>query len=97
MAIFLERVSSAPLNADDLSDELDNWFSTTVDSLNETISEIEKAFNEFAPPSLTQAEIIAIAPTAQDGRFWYCTDHVPPVFVGKQNGALVQFTTTPFP
>lgn len=97
MAIFLERVSSAPLNADDLSDELDNWFSTSVDSLNETIDDIQTAFNEFAAPPLTQAEIIAIAPGAQNGRFWYCTDSVPPVFVGKENGVLVKFTTTPFP
>lgn len=97
MAIFLDRVSSAPLNADDLSDELDSWFSTSVDTLNEIIDDVQTAFNEFTAPRLTQAEIVALAADAQDGRFWYCTDSVPPVFVGKENGALVKFTTTPFP
>lgn len=97
MTIFLERVSSAPLNEDDLSDELDSWFSTTVDELNETISQIENAINELAAPPFTQAQIIALAPSAQNGRIWYCTDSAPPVFVGKVNGALVKFTTTPFP
>ncbi len=32
-----------------------------------------------------------------DGTIWYCTDHVPPVFVGKINGSLVKFTTAPYP
>lgn len=32
-----------------------------------------------------------------DGTIWYVTDHVPPCYVGKINGALVQFTTAVFP
>lgn len=31
-----------------------------------------------------------------DGTLWFVIDNVPPVYVGKINGALVRFTTTPF-
>ena len=32
-----------------------------------------------------------------DGTLWYVTDSVPPAYVGKINGALVQFTSAPYP
>ena len=48
-------------------------------------------------PPVTTAFINSIAPFMPDGTIWYCTDHVPPCWVGKNNGALVQFTTAPFP
>lgn len=54
-------------------------------------------------PQQTTANIERLSPlipnvnSMPDGTIWYCTDHVPPVFVGKVNGVLVQFTTTPFP
>lgn len=49
-------------------------------------------------PQLTTAQITAIAPSVPNATLFYCTDSMPnPVYVGKINGALVQFTTTAFP
>jgi hypothetical protein len=49
-------------------------------------------------PQLTQAQILAVAPMMQDSTLFYCTDYTPnPVYVGRINGNLVQFTTTVFP
>ena len=53
--------------------------------------------NGWTVPQATAAFIASIAPMMPDGTIWYCTDHVPPVYVGKISGALVQFTTTAFP
>jgi hypothetical protein len=101
MAVFLDRIDAAPLADDDFSFSFDSWISVTIDTLNEIIIDIQNQFNgvgtPYGPTTLTQAQIIALAPNLNDGVFLYCTDHVPPVYVGKINGALVQFTTTPFP
>ncbi len=32
-----------------------------------------------------------------NGTMWFVTDHIPPVYVGKISGALVQFTTAAYP
>lgn len=53
--------------------------------------------NGWTVPVLTQAQIVAISANMPDGTLWYCSDSVPPTFVGKSAGSLVQFTTTPFP
>jgi len=42
-------------------------------------------------------EETTVATLAQDGAMWFVVDHVPPVFVGKINGSLVQFVTNPYP
>lgn len=83
-------IDAVPVNSDEFSFEFINWLSVTVDILNENL------LNPTLP-QLTTAQIVAIASEAPDGSLWYSTDHVPPVYVGKINGALVQFTTTPFP
>ncbi len=44
MTAFLDRLSAAPLQADELSFPLESWFSNVVDSLNETIQDIENLF-----------------------------------------------------
>lgn len=41
--------------------------------------------------------LTTVAALAPDGTQWYITDHVPPVYVGKISGALVQFTTAAYP
>lgn len=97
MSIFLDRIDAVPVNNDDFSFEINSWMSNLVDTINEDIADIEGSFNFFVIQPFTQAEIIAAATDAPDGSIWYCTDHVPPVFVGKANGALVQFLTAAFP
>lgn len=49
-------------------------------------------------PRVTNAFLTSIAPIMPDGTLWYVTDAAPdPVAVMKINGALRQFTTTPYP
>jgi hypothetical protein len=93
MALFLERIDSAPLADDD--------FSFTFNTLNEVIVDVQDQFNSggdglvVSPKTMSQIALLAV--DAQDGTTWYAIDHVPPVFVGKVNGALVQFLTAPYP
>lgn len=100
--IFLDRVDAAPLSNDKFSFEFNSWTSNTIDVLNEVIIDVQDQLNGNGPfgtaiTQKTQAQIIALAPNVNDGVVWYCTDHVPPCYVGKENGALVQFLTAPFP
>ena len=98
---FLDRVDAAPLQNEDFSVPFNAWVANTVDSLNEIITNIQNALNGFDEgviiPALTTAQITALAVNAPDGTIWYSTDHIPPVYVGKISGSLVQFTTTAFP
>lgn len=41
--------------------------------------------------------ITTVAALAPNGTFWFISDHVPPVYVGKISGALVKFTTAAYP
>jgi hypothetical protein len=101
--LFLDRIDAAPLDNDEFSYPFNAWIANTIDSLNEIIIDIQDQFNgigiPFGPTELTQAEIVALNTAGQlnDGVFIYCTDHIPPCYVGRISGALVQFTTTPFP
>jgi hypothetical protein len=101
MALFLERIDSAPLADDDFSFTFNSWISNLVDTLNEVIVDVQDQFNSggdglvVSPKTMSQIALLAV--DAQDGTMWYAIDHVPPVFVGKVNGALVQFLTAPYP
>ena len=66
--------------------------------------------NGLTIPSVTNAQLTTNVVVAEDGSLtslgalmpdgtiWYISDAVPdPVFVGKINGALRQFTTTAYP
>lgn len=63
-------------------------FQTLLDGLSD---------NGWTVPQVTNAFLTSIAPFMPDGTLWYCTDHIPPVYVGKISGALVQFTTAAYP
>lgn len=66
------------------------------EDLNQTIND-NLSDNGFIIPQISNADLLAISPSMPDGTFWYCTDHVPPVYVGKISGALVKFTTAAYP
>lgn len=96
--LFLDKIDTVPLFAEELSPPFEQWLSVLVDTLNENISSIEGVLgNGFQITSLTTAEITALSVDAPDGTIWYCNDHAPPCFVGKENGVLVQFVTAAFP
>lgn len=51
----------------------------------------------WTTPQLTTAQITQAATFMPNGTLWYATDAIPQCYVGKINGSLVKFTTTPFP
>jgi hypothetical protein len=97
MSTFLDRIDSVSLAGDDFSFEFNSWLSVLIDTLNETIRVVQDRLNQPQLQAFTQAEIVAAAANSPDGSMWYCSDSAPPAFVGKVNGALVQFTTAAFP
>ena len=68
-----------------------------VDALNEDINDIEGYFNLLTAMSYTSTEItdMQTAGDLVDGVLLY--DSVLNVYVGRISGALVKFTTTPYP
>lgn len=97
MSVVLDRIDSAPIASSDFDHQFLQWLWVLVDSLNENIVGIEAAFNLFVATSYTQAEITAMqtAGTLNNGVILYDTTNN--VYVGRQNGALVKFTTTSYP
>lgn len=83
-------IDAAPVNSDEFSFEFINWLSIMIDTINQNYSNPDV-------PNLTTAQITSLSPNSPDGSLWYSVDHIPPVYVGKINGALVQFVTAPFP
>jgi hypothetical protein len=99
MTIFLDRIDSAPIINSDFDTQFLQWIWVLVDSLNETINDIENAFNLLTAQSYTAAEIVAlqtaIPSQLSNGVLLYDTTNN--VYVGKQSGALVKFTTAAYP
>ncbi len=97
MTIFLDRVDSVPVINSGIDTQLMQWMAVLVDSLNEDIADIESAFNLLTSQSYTAVEIAAMAAAGDlvDGVMLY--DSTGNVYVGRISGALVKFTTTPWP
>ncbi len=97
-AIFLNRIDASPIANSTFDPHFFlQWLWILVDSLNETLGDIESAFNIFTLVSYTQAQIIAMntAGNLEDGVILY--DSTANVYVGRQSGSLVKFTTTAYP
>lgn len=100
MTIFLNKLDPAPLQSEQFSFYFEIWLSNTVSQLNEALEQIQVDLNAasgFELPVLTEAEIVALSPGAEDGTMWYCSNSSPPNVVVKINGALRQMTNTAFP
>lgn len=93
--MFLQRIDSAPIANSNFTVEFESWITILVDTLNVLIQDIQDAFNTLNASSYTTVEIAAMAADLPDGVLLYDTDLN--VYVGKESGALVQFTTTPYP
>lgn len=94
MSIFLTRIDAVPLGSDELSTPLKQWLSILVDTLNEIIGATEGSFNLLTVQSYTAVEIAALT-SLSDGILLY--DSTNNVYVGKQAGVLVKFTTAAYP
>ncbi len=96
--IFLNRIDSSPIASNTFDPHFFlQWLWVLVDSLNETLGDIESAFNIFTLVGYTQAQIIAMNTEGdlEDGVILYDTDNE--VYVGREGGALVKFTTSAYP
>lgn len=97
MTIFLDRVDAAPIINSDFDTDFLQWLAVLVDTLNENIQDIQKDFNLLTAQSYTAVQITALetAGDLQNGVLLYDTTNN--VYVGKQSGALVKFTTAVYP
>ena len=82
MAIFLDRLDSAPLADDDFSFTFNSWVSNVVDTLNENLSDTEEQLNGLGDATFitrkTSAEITALIdmnaiPVLDVGSLWFDT------------------------
>lgn len=97
MAIFLDRIDSAPIINSTFDTQFLQWLWVLVDTLNENISDIQAALNLLNASSYTAAEIAQMESDGNLGDGILLYDTTNDVYVGKQNGALVQFTTAAYP
>lgn len=96
--IFLDRIDSSPIaNIESFNYQFIQWLWVLVDALNENISDIQNAFNLLTAIGYTQTQIIDMNTAGQLGNGVLLYDITNNVYVGKQNGSLVKFTTTSYP
>ena len=98
MSIFLDRVDSAPIASNtEFDPQFLQWLWVLVDSLNENFTDIQAALTLFTATNYTQTQITDMNTAGQlgDGIFLYDTTNN--VYVGRENGSLVKFTTSAYP
>ncbi len=97
MAIFLDRVDAAPIVNSNFDAQFLQWLWVLVDTLNENINDIQTALNFLTATNYTAVEIAAMNVAGQLGNGILLYDTTNNVYVGKQSGALVKFTTAAYP
>lgn len=97
MALFLDRIDSAPIVNSDFDAQFLQWLWVLVDTLNEDIGDVQDAFNFLTAPNLTATEIATMNADGRFGNGILLYDTTNNVYVGKRSGALVKFTTTAYP
>lgn len=95
MRTSLDRIDS--IAATEFDVQFLQWVWVLVDSLNENIFDIENAFNLLAASSYTQTQISDMQTAGQlnDGIVLYDTTNN--VYVGRESGVLVKFSTAAYP
>ena len=97
MALFLDRIDSAPIINSNFDTQFLQWLWVLVDSLNENLNDIQNAFNLLTAPNYTAAEIAAMNVAGDLGNGIFLYDTTNNVYVGRENGVLVKFTTAAYP
>ena len=95
MPLFLDKIDAAPIQFNDFPFEFNQWLAVLVDTLNEIIGVLQTALNFLTAQSYTSVEIAAMGADLSNGVIIY--DSTLDLYVGKQAGALVQFTTAAYP
>lgn len=97
MTIFLDRIDSAPVINSSIDAQLLQWIWVLVDTLNENISDIQNSFNILQAMSYTAIEISNLESDGLLSNGVLLYDTTNNVYVGKEGGSLVKFTTTAYP
>lgn len=97
MTLFLDRIDAAPIANSNFDAQFLQWLWVLVDSLNESINDIQDAFNLLTAMSYTAAQIVAMNVAGDLGNGVLLYDTTNNVYVGRENGSLVKFTTTAYP
>ncbi len=97
MTIFLDRIDSVPVLHEDFDYQLLQWFWVLVDTLNETLGDLQGALNLLTAQSYTATEITALESDGLITNGVLLYDSTNNVYVGMQSGSLVQFTTSAYP
>ena len=97
MTFFLEKIDAAPIINSNFDTQFLQWLWVLVDTLNENINDIVNALNILTAQSYTATEItnLETAGSLSDGVLLYDTTNN--VYVGRESGVLVKFTTAPYP
>jgi len=97
MAIFLDRIDSSPIVHSNFDMQFLQWIWVLVDTLNENMSDIQTILNLFVANGYTATEISQMESDGllSDGIIIYDTTNN--VYVGRESGALVKFTTAAWP
>jgi hypothetical protein len=97
MALFLDRIDSAPIVSQDFDPQFLQWLWVLIDTLNEIINDVQNALNFLTAQNLTATQITTMfaAGSFSNGILLYDTTNNE--YVGMQSGSLVKFTTTAYP
>lgn len=98
MSLVLQRIDTSPIASNTFDPHFFlQWLWVLVDSLNEDFNILELSFNLFTTTGYTQTEItdMNMAGQLENGIFLYDTTNN--VYVGRQAGSLVKFTTGAYP
>lgn len=94
---MLPRIDGCPLQEDKLTFELKSWLSVTGDTINSAFDAIDAGFKLLTAQPLTQTQITDANTNGQLVNGVLIYDSTNNVYVGRQNGLLVKFTTTTYP
>lgn len=97
MAVVLDKVNNVPMRWEDFPSYFTQWLANTVDTMNEVIQDLQEFIDALpaTPYTSTQITDLFTAGSLPDGVLLY--DTTLNEYVGQISGALVKFTTTPYP
>jgi len=98
MAIFLDRIDSVPIASNtEFDPQFLQWLWVLVDALNENMSDIQGAFNLLTAIGYTQTQITDMNTDGLLSNGIILYDTTNDLYVGRQGGSLVKFTTAAYP
>jgi hypothetical protein len=97
MGIFLERIDSAPIVDKEFDPQFLQWLWVLIDTINEDLGDIQGALNSLTANNFTATQISTMFTAGQFSNGILLYDTTNNLYVGMQSGALVKFTTLPYP